>query len=51
LVQYEETLFIQRTIKEMLFDGYYNPMVEELQNLTGELFFEDAIVGLLVGVS
>jgi len=51
LAQYDEPLFQRRTIKEVLFDGYHSPMVEELQELTGELYFEDAMVGFLVGVS
>lgn len=51
LTQYEEPLFVSKTVKEMLFDGYYNEMVDELQHLTGENFFPDALVGVLVGVS
>ncbi|OXA43788.1 lysosome membrane protein 2 [Folsomia candida] len=49
LTQYEEPLFVSKTVKEMLFDGYYNEMVDELQHLTGENFFPDALVGVLVG--
>lgn len=31
--------------------GYYSEMLDELQKVTGEVYFKDAIFGVLAGVS
>ena len=46
-----ETLFITKPIRELLFEGYYEPMMAEIQYILGEEKLKDEKFGLYYPVS
>ena len=50
MLRFKETLFIERKVKEILFEGYPQPMLDEIQSLTGKHIVTDGKFGLYAGV-
>lgn len=46
-----ETLFIKKKVREILFEGYYEPMMAEIQYILGEEKLKDNKFGLYYPVS
>jgi hypothetical protein len=51
LEPFEERVFIQRTVDEMLFKGYYVDMMESVSGLLGYKLLPNDTFGLYYGVS
>jgi len=47
----EVRVFIQRKIKELLFEGYYDGLLEEMSKLAGTQLLPNHKFGIYVGVS
>jgi len=44
--RFREPLFVERPVRELLFEGYHQAMLSELQDLTGEDLVKDSKFGL-----
>ena len=47
----EVSVFVSKTIKELLFDGYYDGLIQDLSKLKGEDVLPNNTFGLYYGVS
>ena len=48
---YKPTIFIKRTVDEMLFKGYYDKLIDVLQKAKKQENLKNATFGFLYGVS
>lgn len=49
-ITFDKKLFMQRTVGELTFKGYFEPMMEELGNLKGETLLPNNTFGIYYGV-
>jgi len=48
--EHGETLFIRKSVDQLLFKGYYSEMISQLSMLSGEEVLPDNMVGVYYGV-
>lgn len=46
-----EPLFVRKSVGELLFRGYFEPMISELSDLSGEEVMPNSTFGIYYGVS